>query len=109
MQKILFPTLLLASFLPVHAQEPLPENLPEMVVTATRAGSENKNSLSTAATIYDRDDIERLQVRTLPELLRGTAGIDVVQSGGYGKNASIFMRGTNSDHVLVLIDGIKMG
>jgi vitamin B12 transporter len=110
MQKILFPTLLLASFSSLHAaQEQSAENLPEMVITATRAGSETKNSLSTAATIYDRDDIERLQVRTLPELLRGTAGIDVVQSGGYGKNASVFMRGTNSDHVLVLIDGIKMG
>jgi vitamin B12 transporter len=109
MQKILFPTLLLASFSSLHAQEQFPENLPEMVITATRAGSETKNSLSTAATIYDRDDIERLQVRTLPELLRGTAGIDVVQNGGYGKTSSVFIRGTNSDHILVLIDGIKMG
>ncbi len=109
MQKILFPTLLLVSFSSLHAQDQLSENLPEMVVTATRAGSEAKNTLSSAATIYNREDIDRLQVRTLPELLRGTAGVDVTQNGGYGKSSSVFMRGTNSDHVLVLIDGIKMG
>lgn len=109
MQKILFPTLLLASFTQLHAQESLPENLPEMVVTATRSGEEAKNQLATAATIYTRADIERLQVRTLPELLRGTTGIDVVQNGGYGKSTGVFIRGTNADHILVLIDGIKMG
>lgn len=109
MQKILFPTLLLVSFSPLHAQEQLPENLPEMVVTATRSGSEAKNELATAATIYNREDIERLQVRTLPELLRGTAGVDVTQSGGYGKTSSVFIRGTNSNHILVLIDGIRVG
>ncbi len=109
MQKMILPTLLLASVSNLHAQEQISENLPEMVVTATRAGSEAKNSLSSAATIYDREDIERLQVRTLPELLRGTAGVDVTQNGSYGKISSVFMRGTNADHILVLIDGIKMG
>ncbi len=108
MKKILFPTVLLAFSGTLHAEE-LPENLPEMVVTATRSGSEAKNSLSTAATIYTRADIDRLQVRTLPELLRGSTGVDVVQNGGYGQPTGVFIRGTNADHVLVLIDGIKMG
>jgi vitamin B12 transporter len=107
MQKIIIPSVLFALSGSLHAQE-LPENLPEMVITATRS-EVAKNTLSAAATIYTREDIERLQAKSIPELLRGSAGIDVTQSGGYGQTSSVFMRGTNSTHVLVLIDGIKIG
>ena len=82
--------------------------LPNMVVTATRSDA-NKNELATATTVITREQIEKLQVRSLPELLKGTSGIDVVQSGGYGQPASIYMRGTNAGQILVLIDGIKAG
>jgi vitamin B12 transporter len=112
MQKFIASLLLLAG---INAQSQAQENptnnsleLPNMVVTATRT-EVAKNQLSTAATVYTRKDIERLQVQTLPELLRGTTGLDMTQAGGYGKTTSVFMRGTNSDHVLVLIDGIKSG
>ena len=108
MQKIFLPSILIAFSGVLHAQE-LPEDLPEMVVTATRSGTESKDKLATAATVYTRADIDRLQVRTLPELLRGTTGVDIVQNGGYGKTTSVFIRGTNADHILVLIDGIKIG
>ncbi|WP_411727901.1 TonB-dependent receptor domain-containing protein [Methyloglobulus sp.] len=112
MQKLLFSALLLAGFnIPLQAQEtPTTDSvaLPEMVVTATRIDTA-KNQLSAGTTVYTRADIERLQVKTFPDLLRGTTGIDMTQQGGDGKITSIFMRGTNSDHVLVLIDGIKVG
>jgi len=72
-----------------------------MVVTATRT-EVAKNQLAAATTIYTRKDIERLQVQTLPDLLKGTSGIDMTQQGGYGKTTSVFMRGTNSDNVLVI-------
>lgn len=91
------------------ASEEKPDNLPEMVITTTRLGDEIKKSLSIATTVYSRADIDRLQVRTLPELLRGSAGVDITQNGGYGKVSNVFMRGVSSDQVLVLIDGIKMG
>ncbi|MDI1232597.1 MAG: TonB-dependent receptor [Methylobacter sp.] len=108
MQKLIFGSLLLTGFNPqLHAQE-TPQNLPNLVVTATRTETA-KNQLAAAATVYTRKDIEHLQAKTLPELLRGTTGIDIAQSGGYGKDTNIYMRGTNSDHVLVLIDGIKVG
>ena len=108
MQKILFSTLLLTSVSNLYAQESQPENLPEMVVTATRT-EVPKNTLSAATTVFNRADIERLQAKSIPELLRGSAGVDVTQSGGYGQLSSVFMRGTNSTHVLVLIDGVKVG
>ena len=116
MQKLLFSSLLLAGFaLPLQAQElaqtkPQAEApaLPEMVVTATRTETA-KNQLSAATTVYTRADIERLQAKTFPDLLRGAAGIDMVQTAGDGQLSSVFMRGTNSSHVLVLVDGIKIG
>lgn len=112
MQKLLFSSLLLAGFTPqLQAQETTSATsvaLPEMVVTATRTETA-KNQLSAGTTIYTRSDIERLQAKTFPDLLRGTIGIDMTQQGGYGKTTSVFMRGTSSDHVLVLIDGIKVG
>ncbi len=108
MQKIIFGSLLFTGFSSqLQAQEAL-QNLPYIVVTATRTETA-KNQLAAAATVYTRKDIERLQAKTIPELLSGTTGIDIVQSGGYGKDTNIYMRGTNSDHVLVLIDGIKVG
>lgn len=112
MQKFILGSLLLASATsPLQAQETLSGDttgLPEMVVTATRS-EVAKNQLAAAVTVYTRKDIERLQVKTFPELLRGTTGIDMTQQGGDGKTTSVFMRGTNSDHVLILIDGIKVG
>lgn len=112
MQKILFSSLLLTSFnLPLLAQETPDTNavdLPDVVVTATRSGTA-KDQLAAGTTVYTRADIERLQAKTFPELLRGTIGVDMTQQGGDGKTTSIFMRGTNSDHVLVLVDGIKVG
>ncbi|SJM95224.1 TonB-dependent receptor domain-containing protein [Crenothrix polyspora] len=115
MKKILYSSILLASVHTplLHAQTPndptqAAVDLPEMVVSAMRSDTPKKQ-LSAASTVYTRNDIERLQVNTLPELLRGTTGLDMTQNGGLGKNTSVFMRGTNSDHVLVLIDGIKMG
>jgi vitamin B12 transporter len=112
MQKFIAGSLLLAG---INAQSQAQENssdnsleLPNMVVTATRTDVA-KNQLSAATTVYTRKDIEHLQVQTLPDLLKGTSGIDMTQQGGYGKIASVFMRGTNPDQLLVLIDGIKVG
>jgi len=112
MQKILFSSLLLTHVSTAVFAQALPENdiqnLPESVVTATRSDVA-KNELASGATVYTRKDIERLQVRTLPDLLKGSLGVDIAQSGGYGQVTDLFLRGTNSNHVLVLIDGIKVG
>ncbi len=108
MQKLIFGSLFIAGFTTQLQAQETPQNLPDLVVTATRTETA-KNQLAAAATVYTRKDIERLQAKTLPELLSGTTGIDMAQSGGYGKDTNIYMRGTNSDHVLVLIDGIKIG
>ena len=61
-----------------------------------------------SVTVIDRSEIERRQLRTLPDALAEVPGLQVVQTGGRGKQTSIFTRGTNSNHTLILLDGIEL-
>ncbi|QGU33634.1 TonB-dependent vitamin B12 receptor [Thermochromatium tepidum] len=85
-----------------------PVQLEPMVVTATRTNEPETESLA-AVTVIDRAEIERRQARSLPDLLRGLPGLSLARTGGPGQQSSLFVRGTNSDHVLVLVDGIRIG
>lgn len=62
-----------------------------------------------ALTVLRRDDLERLQVGSVVEALRGIPGLAIANTGGPGKPTSVFVRGTESRHVLVLIDGVRIG
>jgi len=84
------------------------DNLAPVVVTATRTAQSADEALA-SVTVITRDDIERSQAQTLPDLLTGLAGIDITSNGGYGKATSIYMRGTNPGHTLILIDGVQIG
>ena len=84
------------------------EKLPKLIVTATRT-DQSIDHLSAASTVFTRHDIERLQLQSVPELLKQATGVDVTESGGPGKAASVYIRGTGSGHVLVLIDGVRIG
>lgn len=79
-----------------------------VVVTATRTAVTADDALA-SVTVITRNDIERMQARTIEDLLRGETGIAVSNNGGPGKFTSTFVRGTESDHVLVLVNGIKIG
>ncbi|ALN62856.1 tonB-dependent vitamin B12 receptor [Lysobacter antibioticus] len=83
-------------------------DLDQVVVTASRTAQTQDATLA-AVTVIDRAQIERLQPSSLPELLRGTPGASLANNGGPGKATSLFLRGSESDHVLVLIDGVKIG
>lgn len=82
--------------------------LDPVVVTATRTAAKLSDTLA-PITVISREDIERLQPRDFQDLLVGLPGITVSNSGGSGKATTIFMRGTNADHVIVLLDGVKLG
>ncbi|MGA8262165.1 MAG: TonB-dependent receptor [Arenicellales bacterium] len=77
-------------------------------MTATRSPVD-VSRVAASTTVITRRDIEAMQVHSVPALLNGVAGLDVVQNGGPGKATSFFLRGTESDHVLVLINGIRVG
>jgi vitamin B12 transporter len=80
---------------------------PTVEVTASRVAETADASLADVS-IISRDDIERSGAPDLLELLRLQAGIDVTRTGGAGEQTSVFLRGANSNHVLVLIDGVRV-
>ncbi|MFT3761629.1 MAG: TonB-dependent vitamin B12 receptor [Pseudoxanthomonas sp.] len=83
-------------------------DLDQIVVTGTRTAVAVEDSLAPAQVI-DREQIDRSQAASLMDLLRGRAGVDIANQGGPGKLSSLFLRGTNAGHVLVLVDGVRIG
>ena len=77
-------------------------------ITAARTPQSNVDTLA-SVTVIDRAQIERLQARSVPEALRGVPGLNFSNNGGLGKVSSAFLRGTEADHLLVLVDGIRIG
>ena len=77
-----------------------------VIVTATRTAETVDDSLASVSVI-NREDIEQSQARDIMQLLKLQAGIDVARFGGPGQATSLFMRGTNSNQTLVLIDGVR--
>ncbi|MBC7983769.1 MAG: TonB-dependent receptor [Candidatus Obscuribacterales bacterium] len=82
--------------------------LSEVVVTATRTQQPAENVIG-SATVITREQIEARQSLSLLEILREQAGLDITSQGGFGKLTSMFIRGTEPEHVLVLIDGVRVG
>ena len=81
--------------------------LPEVVVSASRTEQRVQDALP-STTLITRRQIEQAQTPDLPTLLRSVAGLDIVQSGGAGTVSSTFLRGAESRHTLVLIDGVAV-
>ena len=94
------------SVLSIHAATAAPAD--EIIVTATRTAQTANESL-VPVHVITRDQIEQSQAKSIEELLTGLAGIDSSVSGGYGKTTNFYLRGTGSGHVLVLIDGVRVG
>jgi vitamin B12 transporter len=82
--------------------------LDDVIVTASRTPQARDTALA-AVTVITREDIERRAPASLPELLRGMPGVAIATNGGPGKVASTFLRGTDSDHAVVLVDGVRIG
>lgn len=80
---------------------------PDLVVTPSRKVEPLDRSLSSISVIT-REAIERSVAEDLFELLRLQPGVDIVRTGGAGTQTSVFLRGGNSNHVLVLIDGVRV-
>ncbi|MDQ2701261.1 MAG: TonB-dependent vitamin B12 receptor [Pseudomonadota bacterium] len=98
----------LALALPATAAAQTATDLDGLVVTGTRTAVTANQSLA-AVEVIDHAQIQRSQARSLQDLLRGRAGIDLSNQGGLGKVSTLFMRGTESDHTLFLIDGVRVG
>ncbi len=78
-----------------------------IIVTATRTAIPLDDAI-VPVTVITREDIELSLATDLAELLRFEAGVDIGRNGGPGQATSTFLRGTDSNHTLVLIDGVRM-
>jgi vitamin B12 transporter len=78
-----------------------------MVVTATRT-EVPLNQLTTSLTVITNEEIRERQAELVSEVLRDVSGVNVVQTGSMGSATSVFIRGSASNQVLVLIDGVEI-
>ncbi|HEY6026233.1 MAG TPA: TonB-dependent receptor [Pseudolabrys sp.] len=85
----------------------VPLTLPPIVVSATTVPT-LASELGSSVSVITAADIAREQLRTVPDALKTVPGVEVVQTGGPGGQTSVFMRGSNANHVKVLIDGIDV-
>lgn len=83
------------------------QRLPETIVTAARVATPLEQTAA-SVTVVTAEDIEAQGDRTIVDVLRRVPGLNVVQSGGPGTLTSVFTRGGNSNHTLILIDGIEV-
>ncbi|WP_293266054.1 TonB-dependent receptor [Neptunomonas sp.] len=83
-------------------------NLNEVLVTASRTAQSVDETLA-SVTLITRENIERSQAITVADILQKTPGVMVTNSGGIGKASSIYLRGTSTKDLLILIDGVRVG
>jgi len=88
--------------------EPKAANLDRVVVTAARF-PQPLTDLIADVTVVTSDDIARAGADSLAELLARVPGVEIATNGGPGSTSSIFLRGANRGHTLVLIDGLRIG
>jgi vitamin B12 transporter len=87
--------------------EPPEVTFPPVFVTATRTETP-LDQATTSASVITHNDIQAQHAETVLEALRSVPGVDVVESGSRGTTAGIFIRGSDKDQVLILIDGVEV-
>ncbi|UCF30129.1 MAG: TonB-dependent receptor [bacterium] len=83
------------------------DDVPEVVVTATRLDTPADQVSGTILVITD-EDIRRKQARTVADALQGLPGVDLISQGGPGKTTSVLLRGGDTRFTLVLVDGVEV-
>ena len=81
--------------------------LDPLIVTATRS-AERLSQTTRSVSVISAEDIAAQGVQTVADALRSVPGVDVVRTGALGSTTGVFTRGSNSDHTVVLIDGVKV-
>ena len=79
----------------------------QIVVTAERL-TVTLPEIGSSVSVIDREQIRASGARWLHQVLNWVPGLAVVPTGGPGSVTSVFSRGTNSNHLLVLLDGVKL-
>lgn len=97
-----------ATAIPLWAQYSFAQQNDDVQIVTANRFQQPVSSVLAPTTVVTREEIERWQSKSLTDVMRRLPGVDVAQSGGLGQQSSLFIRGTNSSHVLILIDGIRL-
>ncbi|WP_431263553.1 TonB-dependent receptor plug domain-containing protein [Roseateles chitinivorans] len=81
--------------------------LDEVTVTGTRSPMK-LSDVAVDLTVINRDTIERQGFGNIAALLRNVAGLQITSNGGPGNSSSVFVRGAENRHTVVLIDGVRI-
>lgn len=81
--------------------------LDDVVVTATRT-AQPREAVIADVTVINKEEIERAGVGSLANLLSRQPGVQISTNGGAGLASNVFLRGTGSDQVVVLVDGLRI-
>jgi vitamin B12 transporter len=91
-----------------QAEKPaIPVQRHEIIVQAGRIETPLKE-LAGAVTVISAEDMARMKKTTVLEVLEEVLGTASIQNGGRGGAASLFLRGANSEHTLILLDGVEL-
>jgi vitamin B12 transporter len=85
----------------------LPINTDQIVITASRS-PESEAESPASVTIIDSQEIERLDEPLVAALLRLTPSAAVTDIGPAGSLAEVRIRGSEANHTLLFVDGIKI-
>ncbi len=98
----------------VHSQEKLKKEKVstsslqhEIIVTATRLETPAKE-IASSVTVITKEELEQAKKMTVLEALQEVLGVAIIQNGPAGGAASVFLRGANSEHTLILMDGVEL-
>lgn len=102
--------LILFSIFPLilHAQTPSPSPFSDEVVVTASAVEESVETVPASVTVIDREDLELRAARDLTDVLREVPGLYLSRTGSPGKAVSLFTRGGNSTHTMVMWNGEKL-
>jgi len=96
------PTLLsLTTLQSVHGASPV------IVITPTRIATDMTQS-TIAVDVISREQIEQSPAQDVADIIKFHSGIEIARNGGSGQVTSLFMRGAESNHTVILIDGVKI-
>ena len=80
----------------------------DTILITSNPYNQSTDEIMSTVSVITRIDIERVQPKSVAELLRTTVGIDIASNGGPAQVTSVFVRGTNSTHTLFLVDGVRI-
>lgn len=96
-----------ATAISLWAQNGFAQNSETLVTTANRF-AQPVSSVLAPTTVVTREEIDRWQSKSVADVMRRLPGVNIAQTGGLGQQTSLFIRGSNASHVLVLVDGIRL-